>query len=819
MAVAPAPLDDDLNQKLTSESDGETIASLEASMIVGDEDEEEKVDQIERVLGQYMFQEQGMNVEQAFKYHDKNASDGLDEDELKAILKKAKCTFTEREFEILMSRYDLDNSGSITIQEFQMTYRVQRSDLLDFATLKDDQRAACVQIPSTLVFFLVLLVLVSMHDMTPSKFQTESGMSSELLKTTSSGVKFETISSINDYWTWFENVLLEQAFVQEDLEKEQWGFMSRYNKFVGAGVEISQSRSQKVPCAIDQLKDVYGSQCKPYDKLSKETYGLLDCLDTTTIKPGQTTPAGQAAAKCYNPDQFGIDPMQFDADGFVSKDAPANTNRELLQTTFAFTLDYLSPKDVLRNQIKYYKGRNWIDEQTMEIVVNVATYNAEHGIFAQLILSTKFERGGRVVNKWSSESILGDPYGVISHGHVMSWVMALDFVWIVMVSLLLIGEFQEMREGCMDYIGDFWNVLDWLQCLLTIAIECYWFFIVAQGYQLVQQFADSHTPELLNTTSYTSLQLSAAKDAAIARSEVAWNLNNLLRNGVIYRYLTIVNILVLVIRFFKAFNVQPRLAVISKTLTKSVPDLTHFLVIFICLFMTFVMFAHFVFGHIVPNYSTVSAAAYHTFRGFVAAPAVNVPEIIRTNAYDIIPRYWALPMAEVWWVMFMVLLFLVVRSILLAIVLESYKEAKAHSTHATTMWGQGYDMIRDYISGLRGVIRLRDVNDVLKKNLANKERVNMSMIVRCYADNLKKDPKKKNINFEESKQFILGLVKEYFVFAEVRLPAQDKLRALSAFARISELDSNFNDVCGRIDTLEAKFTQIHDLLTELKGRQ
>jgi hypothetical protein len=59
------------------------------------------------------------------------------------------------------------------------------------------------------------------------------------------------------------------------------------------------------------------------------------------------------------------------------------------------------------------------------------------------------------------------------------------------------------------------------------------------------------------------------------------------------------------------------------------------------------------------------------------------------------------------------------------------------------MWGQGYDMIRDYISGLRGVIRLRDVNDVLKKNLANKERVNMSMIVRCYADNLKKDPKKK----------------------------------------------------------------------------
>jgi len=372
---------------------------------------------------------------------------------------------------------------------------------------------------------------------------------------------------------------------------------------------------------------------------------------------------------------------------------------------------------------------------------------------------------------------------------------------------------------------DFWNILDWLQCLLTIAIECYWFYIVAQGYSLVQDYADSHTTStnLTVTTASTQAQintaLEAAKKAASMRSNVASDLNVLLQNGVIYRYLTIVNILILVIRFFKAFNVQPRLAVISKTLTKSVPDLAHFLVIFICLFMTFVMFAHFVFGHIVPNYSTVPAAAYHTFRGFVAAPAVNVPEIIRTNAYDIIPRYWALPMAELWWVMFMVLLFLVVRSILLAIVLESYKEAKAHSTHATTMWGQGYDMLRDIISGFRGVIRLRDVNHVLNKNLENKDRVNMSMIIRCYAENLKNNPKKKNINFEESKQFILGLVKEFFAYVEVRLPAQDKLRALSAFARISELDSNFNDVCGRIDKLEQKFSQIHQLLSELKGRQ
>merc|ERR1711881_519175 len=135
------------------------------------------------------------------------------------------------------------------------------------------------------------------------------------------------------------------------------------------------------------------------------------------------------------------------------------------------------------------------------------------------------------------------------------------------------------------------------------------------------------------------------------------------------------------------------LAVISKTLFNSFPDLAHFIVIFGCLWFTFVMFAHFVFGHMIETYSTVGHAIFNTFRGFVAAPAVNVPEIISTNAADIVPRAWVFPMAEVWWLMFMVLLFLVVRSILLAIVREAYKEAKRSSIHATTMWGQAWDMM------------------------------------------------------------------------------------------------------------------------------
>jgi len=213
----------------------------------------------------------------------------------------------------------------------------------------------------------------------------------------------------------------------------------------------------------------------------------------------------------------------------------------------------------------------------------------------------------------------------------------------------------------------------------------------------------------------------------------------------------------------------------------------------------------------------VALSFYNTFRGFVAAPAVNVPEIVKTNGFTIVPRKFVFPMAELWWLMFMVLLFLVVRSILLAIVLEAYKEAKASSTHSTTMWAQASDMIRDMISGWRGIMRLGDVQNVLEKDLdPEQERVNMQMIVACYKANKQREGGKLLEN--ESVLFSLVLVKEFFAYIEVNLPAQDQLRALSAYARITELDTNFNDVCSRIDKLEQKFGDIHDLLRDIKSR-
>lgn len=794
-----------------------TVESLEASMIKGNEEEEEKVDQIERVLGQFMFKEQGMSVEQAFKYHNKNADDGLDEDELKTILKKAKLTFTEREFEILMSRYDLDQSGGITAEEFQMTYRVQRTKLLDFVTLKDDQRAACSQVPVTIAFFFILLILIAAHDMTSNKFATETGIAHTIVNNKASGVQFSTISSIKDYWTWIEGVLLSQVFIQHDLStgdalsKSDWGYMSRYNKMIGHGVEIAQARSITEPCKTPQLKHVYGHDCKPVTRLSDKQFGVPPC-DYSNNK---------LKTKCWWAHDHNT--SAFDHGGFTASplsNSLAATTREKSLANFFFNLDYLNSLDVLKNQLSYYRERGWVDEQTVELIVTISSYNAEHGIFAQIRLRTRFERGGNVINTWSSESIMGNPY------ENNFGVIGLDVLWIVMVLALMIGEFTEMKDLGLKYLEDFWNVLDWTQCLLTIGIEVYWFVIVIFGLELLDTYERAYDPDMLLDNFNGTL-------ATLERTQVAAKLDSLLQQGIIYRYLTVVNVLVLVIRFFKAFSVQPRLAVISKTLTKSVPDLAHFLVIFGCLFMTFVMFAHFVFGHVVKSYSDVDVAFFNTFRGFVAAPAINVPEIIQTNAADIIPRQWKFPMAEVWWVMFMVLLFLVVRSILLAIVLEAYKDAKQGSTHATTMWGQGYDMIRDVISGFRGVIRLGDVIKILEKELESRDRVNMAMILECYAARksksegkllspkrgaISKEGQKPLFNFEESKKFSLDLVKEFFAFIEVRLPAQDKLRALSAFARISELDGNFNEVCGRIDRLEQKFGKIHDLLLDIKSR-
>ena len=130
---------------------------------------------VEHQLGKFMFSHTGMSLDEAFGYFDKDQSAALEKAEIKHILKHSDGDFTDAELDELMNRYDEDNSGGITITEFQRRYHVERDLLLGYIKEKEEHREGFAELPIIGIFFVVFIMLLIGHDFTSTKYRATRG--------------------------------------------------------------------------------------------------------------------------------------------------------------------------------------------------------------------------------------------------------------------------------------------------------------------------------------------------------------------------------------------------------------------------------------------------------------------------------------------------------------------------------------------------------------------------------------------------------------------------------------------------------------------
>jgi hypothetical protein len=207
-----------------------------------------------------------------------------------------------------MRRYDQDGNGIITLDELMTTVPIPRTNLLDFVRTKDEQRAACLGLPITTLFFGWFVLLLLLHDVTEDAFAVEAGVTQDLLSRESQefGKNFFAVNSVDQLWDWLATVLVPVAFEQhvqgtiatatttsgtsDDgagtagtagtttpgmdltdgmdgmdgmLDPREWGFVHTYNALVGAGVSLEQTRSGETGCTISPLNDAINATCHP----------------------------------------------------------------------------------------------------------------------------------------------------------------------------------------------------------------------------------------------------------------------------------------------------------------------------------------------------------------------------------------------------------------------------------------------------------------------------------------------------------------------------------------------------------------------------
>jgi hypothetical protein len=146
--------------------------------------------------------------------------------------------------------------------------------------------------------------------------------------------------------------------------------------------------------------------------------------------------------------------------------------------------------------------------------------------------------------------------------------------------------------------------------------------------------------------------------------------------------------LIIIIRLFKSFAAQPKLAMVTKTLSSAIPDLLHFAVVFGSVFVTFTICGIVLFGREVGSFTTFNRALISCFR--VMLGDIDWDELSAVGRTE----------AGIWLWMYIIVVVLLMLNMIIAIIMDHYEEIKTSSGHAETLLEEAQQAIHRW-KGMR----------------------------------------------------------------------------------------------------------------------
>jgi hypothetical protein len=168
---------------------------------------------------------------------------------------------------------------------------------------------------------------------------------------------------------------------------------------------------------------------------------------------------------------------------------------------------------------------------------------------------------------------------------------------------------------------------------------------------------------------YLASMLKLHTDAQALSNMVMW-----------YRLLLADYTMIIMLRFFKAFKGQARLAVVTNTIVHASADLFHFGIVFVSAFLTFTFSGMILFGRRMNGFSTFEKAFGTCFA--IACGDFDWGALSYENYLT----------ATMWFWSFMVLIFLVMLNMVLAIVMDVYTSVRAEAINGEPIWVSLFDM-------------------------------------------------------------------------------------------------------------------------------
>jgi len=277
----------------------------------------------------------------------------------------------------------------------------------------------------------------------------------------------------------------------------------------------------------------------------------------------------------------------------------------------------------------------------------------------------------------SIQSFTGGPY----QSSLDTFRLCLELLLLLLLLVTMAYEFVEMHEigvsegSCWNYFG-FWNTIDWIWYLCLLSCAAIWVFGVYREIDdFNPHFRYHYYDDMVNFRAnilFYNVNQAAAQSVYDIFSK-AISIGDWIE---IYTCMNAVCMSLILLRIVKLFKFQPHLGIISKTITKAMNDLVHFLLVFLIIFSVYMLFAYWVFGSTVNDFSQIGNAfnsCWNMLMGDTKASNAIMHEVHDKSAAVMIPA-WIFVYSYVFFV------FLLLLNILLAIIVEAYDEVKKEST-------------------------------------------------------------------------------------------------------------------------------------------
>ncbi|TNN34612.1 Polycystic kidney disease 2-like 1 protein [Liparis tanakae] len=375
-----------------------------------------------------------------------------------------------------------------------------------------------------------------------------------------SGVKFQSIGTMADFWIYAQGPLLDglywtKWYNNRSLDRGKHSFIYYENMLLG------------VP-RMRQIKIVNNS-CTVHKDFEDEITG---CFDVYNDKKEDDLSFGlvNGTAWTYHTEKEANGSSHW---GLLTTYSGAGYYRDLSQT-----------KEESAATLEELVENLWLDRGTRAAFVDFSTYNANINMFCVIRLVVEFPATGGAIPSYQIRTVKLIRY-------ITNWdyfILACELVFCLFILYYVVEEILELRIHKFSYFRSIWNILDIVVIMLAIVA------IVFNVFRTVK--VDNLLGKLLEQPGiYADFEFLAF-----------WQTQ--------YNNMNAVNLFFAWIKVFKYISFNKTMTQLSSTLGRCAKDILGFAIMFFIVFFAYAQLGYLLFGTEVESFSTFVKCIFTQFR-------------------------------------------------------------------------------------------------------------------------------------------------------------------------------------------------------------